>query len=123
MRVAARSAELRDFVGREICVGIRPEDFLAATGPGVDDSIEVHVSRAESLGSELFVYFQTVGTEASPGIVGAELGDQVETPALAREALTARLAPRVAGRAGGDGPDSPSTPRAFTSSTPRPGGR
>ena len=89
--VAARSAELRDFVGREICVGIRPEDFLAATGPGVDDSIEVHVTRAESLGSELFVYFQTVGTEASPGIVGAELGDQVETPALAREALTARL--------------------------------
>ena len=75
--VAARSAGLRDFVGREICVGIRPEDFLAATGPGVDDSIEVHVSRAESLGSELFVYFQTVGTE--------------ETPALAREALTARL--------------------------------
>ena len=49
------------------------------------------LTRAESLGSELFVYFQTVGTEASPGIVGAELGDQVETPALAREALTARL--------------------------------
>ena len=30
--VAARCAELRDFVGREICVGIRPEDFVAATG-------------------------------------------------------------------------------------------
>jgi multiple sugar transport system ATP-binding protein len=89
--VAARCAELRDFVGREICVGIRPEDFVAATGPEADDSIEVHVTRAESLGSELFVYFQTVGAEASPGIVGAELGDAVETPALAREALTARL--------------------------------
>ena len=62
-----RCAELRDFVGREICVGIRPEDFVAATGPGADDSIEVHVTRAESLGSELFVYFQTVGAEASPG--------------------------------------------------------
>jgi multiple sugar transport system ATP-binding protein len=89
--VAARCAELRDFAGREIVVGIRPEDFVAATGPEADDSIEVHVTRAESLGSELFVYFQTVGTEATPGIVGAELGEEVETPALAREALTARL--------------------------------
>ena len=89
--VASQCAELRDFVGRDICVGIRPEDFLAATGPGADDSIEVHVTRAESLGSELFVYFQTVGTAATPGIVGEELGAEVETPALAREALTARL--------------------------------
>jgi multiple sugar transport system ATP-binding protein len=88
--VATRCAELRDFVGREICVGIRPEDFVATT-TDADDSIEVNVTRAESLGSELFVYFQTVGTDASPGIVGDELGEQVETPALAREALTARL--------------------------------
>ena len=64
--VAARCAELRDFVGREICVGIRPEDFVAATGPEADDSIEVHVTRAESLGSELFVYFQTVGDRGEP---------------------------------------------------------
>ena len=89
--VASRCAELRGYVGRAICVGIRPEDFVAATGPGAEDSIEVHVTRAESLGSELFVYFRTVGAEASPGIVGDELGDEVETPALAREALTARL--------------------------------
>ena len=89
--VASRCPELREFAGREICVGIRPEDFVAATGPGAEDSIEVHVTRAESLGSELFVYFRTVGTAASPGIVDDELGDEVETPALAREALTARL--------------------------------
>jgi multiple sugar transport system ATP-binding protein len=85
--VASRCTELSEFVGREIFVGIRPEDFLAATEPGGEDGIEVRVTRAESLGSELFVYFQTIGTAASPGIVG----DEVETPALAREALTARL--------------------------------
>jgi multiple sugar transport system ATP-binding protein len=89
--VASRCAELSEFVGRKICVGIRPEDFVAASGPGAEDSIEVNVTRAESLGSELFVYFQTIGTPASPGIVDDELGDEIETPALAREALTARL--------------------------------
>ena len=89
--VASRCAELPSFVGRRIYVGIRPEDFRASTRMGGDDAIEVHVTRAESLGAELFVYFRTIGTDASPGIVGDELGAEVETPALAREALTARL--------------------------------
>jgi multiple sugar transport system ATP-binding protein len=89
--VASRCTELSEFVGREICVGIRPEDFVAASEHGAEDSIEVHITRAESLGAELFVYFQAIGTAASPGIVSGDLGDEVETPALAREALTARL--------------------------------
>jgi multiple sugar transport system ATP-binding protein len=89
--VTSRCADLPSFVGRRIYLGIRPEDFLASTPEGGDDAIEIHVTRAESLGAELFVYFRTVGTQASPGIVGDEFGADIETPALAREALTARL--------------------------------
>jgi multiple sugar transport system ATP-binding protein len=89
--VLARCAALGGYAGRGVCVGIRPEDFVSTAAAGQPATIEVAVTRAESLGSELFVYFQTVGTEASPGIVGDELGEAVETPALAREALTARL--------------------------------
>ena len=70
-----------------------------------DDSIEVHVTRAESLGSELFVYFQTVGTEASPGIVGAELGDRGRDAGARPRGADGAPRPRVAGRARGEGPD------------------
>ncbi len=88
---SARSAQLAQYVGRSICVGIRPEDFLAAVPVASSDGIEVTVTRAESLGSELFVYFHTAGARASPGVLEDELGSAVETPSIAREALTARL--------------------------------
>ena len=92
---ARRRTTLPEYAGRDIFVGIRPEDFVSTAGASDPDSIEVSVTRAESLGSELFVYFQTVGTQASPGIVGDELGEATETPALARESLTARLERRT----------------------------
>ena len=89
--VARRCQSLPEYTGRDLCVGIRPEDFVSTAGAEQPETIEIAVTRAESLGSELFVYFQTVGTQASPGIVGDELGEATETPALARESLTARL--------------------------------
>ncbi len=89
--VASRSARLPDYVGRSVLVGIRPEDFRSVVPATEGEGIDVSVTRAESLGSELFVYFQTVGARASPGILEEELGGAVETPAIAREALTARL--------------------------------
>ena len=102
--------------------GSAPRTSSRRAGASDPDSIEVSVTRAESLGSELFVYFQTVGTDASPGIVGDELGDAVETPALAREALTARLdRRRSSSRAAA--PGSGSTPSGSTSSTSTPGWR
>ena len=93
--VARRCGSLPEYTGRDLCVGIRPEDFVSTAGAEQPETIEIAVTRAESLGSELFVYFQTVGTQASPGIVGDELGEATETPALARESLTARLERRT----------------------------
>jgi multiple sugar transport system ATP-binding protein len=89
--VASRSALLPEYVGRSILVGIRPEDFRSVVPAARGEGIDVSVTRAESLGSELFVYFQTVAARASPGVLADELGAAVETPAIAREALTARL--------------------------------
>ena len=87
------SGSLGTYAGRELFLGIRPEDCIACVGPddGLDSVLQVVVSRAESLGSDLFVYFHPDGLAGGDAAI-----DQL--PVAAREALTARLdrATRVA---------------------------
>ena len=63
----ARQA-LRTFAGRDVLLGMRPEDFLS--GADVRDSehglIDVTVARTESLGSELIAYFSLNGAAGGP---------------------------------------------------------
>jgi multiple sugar transport system ATP-binding protein len=56
-------ASLARFDGREVVVGMRPEDF-GDDGDG-DGVLEVVVARTESLGSELIVYFAPGGVETA----------------------------------------------------------
>jgi multiple sugar transport system ATP-binding protein len=55
-----RSPRLSDHPPGEVIVGIRPEDFCGPeqAAPGVHGVIDATVVRAESLGSELIVYFE-----------------------------------------------------------------
>jgi multiple sugar transport system ATP-binding protein len=57
-------APLRDFAGRDVVLGLRPEDFRAPgeARDGEHGLIDVTVARAESLGSELIVYFSLDGS-------------------------------------------------------------
>ncbi len=89
----ARRRRLGEYSGRDLVVGIRPEDFSATDATAADGStLEVLVSRAESMGSELFVYFQPAGGEGGvPSPAGTPPADAVPTPAEARTALTARV--------------------------------
>ncbi len=57
--LAARPA-LRDYDGRPLVVGIRPEDFedgAVATGAPADHMLHTKVSLVESLGAEIMVHF------------------------------------------------------------------
>jgi len=60
-------AALRPFAGHEVLLGLRPEDFVSTENmrDGEHGVIQVTTARAESLGSELVVYFSINGAAAS----------------------------------------------------------
>ncbi len=83
-----RSPTLHEHSVEEVVVGIRPEDFSSpeqarATG---HSQLEVKVARAESLGSELIVYFEPLD--------GAKPGEEVP---LKTHELVAEATDQVAG--------------------------
>ena len=55
-------AGLAEYAGRDVTVGIRPEDF----GTGAGAPLDVEVTRMESLGSELMAYLTPAGAENGP---------------------------------------------------------
>jgi multiple sugar transport system ATP-binding protein len=71
---------LSAYDGREVVVGIRPEDFSTAG----DGALELTVSRLESLGSELVAYLDS-------GQPGAEITARLERRADVEEGRPARL--------------------------------
>jgi multiple sugar transport system ATP-binding protein len=60
-------AALRPFAGHEVLLGLRPEDFVAGEDvrDGKHATIHATVTRTESLGSELLVYFSLNGVATS----------------------------------------------------------
>ena len=80
---------LAEYRGREVVVGVRPEDFTGIAGPGEEAAIDVTVTRVESLGAEMFVYFQPV--ESAQALERQTHAPLDESPVAAREAQTARL--------------------------------
>ncbi|MGI8863672.1 MAG: ABC transporter ATP-binding protein [Solirubrobacteraceae bacterium] len=96
-----RRAGLAGYAGREIILGIRPEDISdAARSPGSDGIVAATVTRTESLGSELVLYFEPARAGASatgpPGAeaAAAENGGPVSVDVLGNPKgtpLTARL--------------------------------
>jgi multiple sugar transport system ATP-binding protein len=100
--VLARRPGLAGYVGREVVVGIRPEDIEdAALLPLANGaSLPVRVTLAEALGAEVIAHFP-LGGSVEPVMAGIAS----ETPSLeqvddAGPLLTARLSPRSAARTG-----------------------
>lgn len=93
----ARLPGLASYVGREVVVGIRPEDIEdAALVPSANgNSLPVHIRLAEALGSEVIAHFPLGGVaEAAPDVPSPEAvpGSGVS--------LTARLSPKSSARSG-----------------------
>src|SRR5438270_8889059 len=59
---AGRRPGLAAYAGKQVTVGIRPEDFAAEGGAPID----VEVTRLESLGSELMAYLTPAGAPDGP---------------------------------------------------------
>jgi multiple sugar transport system ATP-binding protein len=69
---------LKDYVGRSVILGIRPEDFEDATlepdAPG-DRRLKVEVDLTEPLGAEVLLYFGTTATEVVSSASAADVGE------------------------------------------------
>jgi multiple sugar transport system ATP-binding protein len=96
-----RRPKLSEYSGRELVVGMRPEDFRApdqdVEGAG---RLSVNVVRAESLGSEVIAYFEpnrgSGSGLATPPLLDATSENADSTPRL----LTARLGRKACVRQG-----------------------
>jgi multiple sugar transport system ATP-binding protein len=90
--VLDRRGGLRDRVGEQVVVGVRPEDFTQADG--VSDRfgrVELTVERVESLGSELVVYLDAGARTVALAEDEAPAADAAEAAIDPHALLTARL--------------------------------
>jgi len=104
-RASRNRSALKDYVGKEVILGIRPEDFedtsLESDAPA-DRRLKVHVDLTEPLGSEVLVYFDTEATGVVSSATTADVGEDAEVRLggddeddTERTRLCARINPRT----------------------------
>jgi multiple sugar transport system ATP-binding protein len=109
-----RRPGLRAYAGREVVVGVRPEDMEdAALVPGLNGrpTLDVRVTLAEAMGAEVIAYFPVPVREPSSGTGAPPPPEESESDSALRLlgranaagelSLTARLSPRSTATTGG----------------------
>ena len=98
----ARRAGLASYTGREVVVGIRPEDIEdAALVPSANgNSLPVQIRLAEALGSEVIAHFPLGGVAGAPAAEAASEAPSLEAASGSGVSLTARLSPKSNARTG-----------------------
>jgi multiple sugar transport system ATP-binding protein len=80
-RAARNKSRLKDYVGKEIILGIRPEDFEDASVESdvpADRRIKVTCDLTEPLGAEVLVYFSSEATGVVSSAVEAEAREDAD---------------------------------------------
>jgi len=99
--VLSRHRGLRAHAGKEVIVGLRPEDLEdASLVPGAAAAVDVTVSLAEPLGAELIVHFALPVEPAREHGVAAAAGVSEADAAPGEQRFTARLSPRSLAQTG-----------------------
>jgi multiple sugar transport system ATP-binding protein len=102
--LARNRSELKDYVGRSIILGIRPEDFEDASlesGAPDDRRMKVEVDLTEPLGADVLLYFGTTATGVVPSAATAEVGEDASVhlggngDGFAETRMCARVSPRT----------------------------
>ncbi|GAA1784655.1 MULTISPECIES: sn-glycerol-3-phosphate ABC transporter ATP-binding protein UgpC [Streptomonospora] len=102
---------LRDYMGKQIILGIRPSDYedAAIAGNGTNATMEAVADVTEELGTEINVIFSVnappVRHEEAAALAADAAGDEAEEAALPlsgdKSQFTARVSPRSSVRPGG----------------------
>jgi hypothetical protein len=97
-QVLTNRSGLEKYVGRDLILGIRPEDFEDASiesDAPPDRRVKVTADLTEPLGSEVLVHFGTQATGVVPSAAAADVGEDAEVRLGGDENLTTRLVARV----------------------------
>ncbi|MGZ4256686.1 MAG: ABC transporter ATP-binding protein [Gaiellaceae bacterium] len=97
-QLARNRSGLDDYVGKEIILGIRPEDFEDASLEGdapPDRRITATADLTEPLGSEVLVHFGTEATAVVPSAAAADVGEDADIRLGEQDEVTTRLVARV----------------------------
>jgi len=103
-QVARNRSGVEDYVGREVILGIRPEDFEdASLEPDTpsDRRIKVTTELIEPLGSEVLLHFSTGATRIISSAASADSGEDAEVSfgddedSDASDRLVARVSPKA----------------------------
>jgi len=100
--LVTRRPGLTHYAGREVVVGIRPEDIEdASLVPSANgSSVPVRITLAEALGSEVIAHFPLGGEVKPVAVAGAPDSPSLEAATDSGVLLTARLSPRSGARSG-----------------------
>jgi multiple sugar transport system ATP-binding protein len=106
--VARNRSTLKDYVGKEIILGIRPEDFEDAsleTDVPSDRRVKVNIDLTEPLGAEVLAYFSTTAVGIVPSAAEADVGEDAGVHLAAdgdaeKTIICARVSPRTRIRIG-----------------------
>ena len=102
--LARNRSGLKDYVGRSIILGIRPEDFEDASlesGVPNDRQMKVEVDLTEPLGADVLLYFGTAATGLVPSAASADVGEDASVhlggdgDGSPRTRMCARVSPRT----------------------------
>jgi multiple sugar transport system ATP-binding protein len=97
-QIARNRSGLADYVGKNLILGIRPEDFEDATieaDAPADRRIKVTADLTEPLGSEVLVHFSTEATGVVSSAAAADVGEDAEVRISEDEDVSTRLVARV----------------------------
>jgi multiple sugar transport system ATP-binding protein len=102
-RAARNRSKLKDYIGKQVILGIRPEDFedanLEPAAPN-DRRMKATVDLTEPLGSEVLVYFSTAATGVVSSAAEADVGEDADIrlggeDGDGRARLCARVSPKT----------------------------
>jgi multiple sugar transport system ATP-binding protein len=97
-QLARNRSGLGDYIGREVILGIRPEDFEDASiesDAPADRRIKVTADLTEPLGSEVLVHFGTEATAVVSSAAEADAGEDADIRLGEDDDVTTRLIARV----------------------------
>jgi multiple sugar transport system ATP-binding protein len=102
--LARNRSGLKDYVGKSIILGIRPEDFedvSLESGAPDDRRMKVEADLTEPLGADVLLYFGTTATGVVPSAASAEVGEDAAVQlggngdGVGRTRMCARVSPRT----------------------------
>ncbi len=97
-QLARNRSGLGDYIGKEVILGIRPEDFEDASiepDAPADRRIKVTADLTEPLGSEVLVHFGTEATAVVSSAAAADAGEDADIRLGEGDDVTTRLIARV----------------------------